>query len=103
MNEKVFLKNCSRCGEDHPIVINKLTTPIDNYMYFAMCPILKEPILLKFIPDDVKIVEEVPDEEVPGFFDFKIRDFESASKYVTKIEDNTNHYLYEVEFYKQYP
>lgn len=55
---RVFLKDCSRCGEDHYIFIEKLTIPIDDYEFYAICPILKEPILIKFIPDHLYGVEK---------------------------------------------
>ena len=59
MNQKIFIKDCARCGEDHHIDIVPLTMPIGKYSFFAVCPILKEPILVEVVIQDNEIDEDL--------------------------------------------
>jgi len=52
-NEKLVatIKNCARCGETHPnLEFEKLArafiSDTETYQYWAMCPKLREPVLL---------------------------------------------------------
>ncbi len=43
--------NCARCGEDHPIAFRKFKKhAVKEYEYWANCPVLDEPILIRVIP-----------------------------------------------------
>ena len=42
------LECCSRCGGDHfEITFKRLLVPINEYLYFSICPHTEEPILMK--------------------------------------------------------
>jgi len=39
---------CQRCGKDHSrLQFRKFTNPVTEYEWWAMCPEIDEPILLK--------------------------------------------------------
>lgn len=47
------IRNCARCGEDHGISYRRFKkNPVESYDYWAMCPTLNEPILIKVIIND---------------------------------------------------
>lgn len=44
----VNVYDCSRCGDNHfKLEFKGLTTPIEDYQWFAMCPKLNEVLLMK--------------------------------------------------------
>ena len=50
---KSDISNCARCGEDHGISYRKFKkNPVETYDYWAMCPRLDEPILIKITIND---------------------------------------------------
>lgn len=45
--------NCPRCDGDHPITFQKFKqNKINHYDYWANCPVLNEPILIKVLPGE---------------------------------------------------
>lgn len=52
----VDVKGCARCGTDHNgHVFMRLTNPQDEYEWWAFCPLLREPVLVKItIPEAPK-------------------------------------------------
>jgi hypothetical protein len=49
---KVSIKRCARCGGDHlSLIFTPLSNPPHEFTHWAMCPVSKEPILMKSIPD----------------------------------------------------
>ena len=53
----ITIKRCARCGQDHENLIFEefIDKPIDiDYNYWAMCPGMKQPILLKLYDDKGK-------------------------------------------------
>ena len=45
---KIDVRKCARCGGDHDAVtFRRLTTPPPDHQYWAMCPTLYEPILIR--------------------------------------------------------
>jgi len=46
------LRNCARCGGDHPITYRKFKKyKVSKYDMWAMCPVLDEPILITIVSD----------------------------------------------------
>jgi len=44
------VKHCSRCGEDHDnIVFREFVIESLEYTHWGMCPILNEPLMMKFV------------------------------------------------------
>ena len=55
MNGEVTISEvlmCARCGEDHAhVTFKRLTRPAATFAYWAMCPTLDEPILMRVKPE----------------------------------------------------
>lgn len=41
-----IIKKCPRCGESHKVIIREFTNSYPAINYFAMCPVLDEPIMI---------------------------------------------------------
>jgi hypothetical protein len=49
------IKNCARCGEDHPsMTFRPFTNPNETYAWWALCPTLGEPILMKVVEGTIQ-------------------------------------------------
>jgi hypothetical protein len=47
---RTTITGCARCGQEHKnILVKRLTHPIGEYKWFAICPDNNEPILVKII------------------------------------------------------
>ncbi|MBE3087993.1 MAG: hypothetical protein IMZ71_02600 [Chloroflexi bacterium] len=44
------VKGCARCGGNHKnLLFEKLTKPAKDYQWWALCPFLQEPILMRAV------------------------------------------------------
>lgn len=51
----VNVKHCQRCGTNHNnLKFLELFNPVDDWKYWAMCPVMDQPILLKIRQDSVQ-------------------------------------------------
>lgn len=62
----VDVKGCARCGTDHDgHLFMRLTNPQDEFEWWAFCPLMREPILVKIsIPEAPKLPTPVEIQEM---------------------------------------
>lgn len=44
----IKITGCARCGGTHKIIFKPFTRPANSYTHFAICPVMLEPILMKY-------------------------------------------------------
>lgn len=53
------VNRCQRCGQDHKdLQFASLDNAIDEWQWWAMCPVKQQPILLCAVGDDAKAVRQ---------------------------------------------
>jgi hypothetical protein len=58
-----LLENCARCNESHEnLEFHQFTNPVRDLTHWTLCPITKEPILMRVILDDEPKTKEIHEE-----------------------------------------
>ena len=64
---KVTVRCCQRCGQDHiDLEFKDISNPSDEWKFWAMCPLLSQPILLK-VEKDLNWISNFKSSNVSGF------------------------------------